>query len=163
MNDDLRGPLPPGGGVHHVGITVRDLDTALAFYTELLGGEVVFTIEQSGELLAAAVGVDDAALTIAFVRLGGALIELLDYAAPPGVPSRVSPYDPGAVHIAVAVPDLVAARDRLEAAGVDVSEPAWVPEGPTAGAGFSYCRDPDGVIVELYQTTPAIEGYRRAR
>ena len=44
------------GGLHHVGITVSDLDRSLAFYRDLLGMEVVFTQEKEGGYLAEIVG-----------------------------------------------------------------------------------------------------------
>lgn len=150
-------------GVHHVGITVRDLRASLSFYAGSLDGEVLFRIEQSGPVLAAALGVHDAHLHLVFVRLGDAFVELLQFQSPEGAAVTGEPYDPGCVHIAITVRDLEASCRRLRRDGVRVSEPSWVQEGPTAGAGFAYCRDPDGVVVELYQTTDAVEQRRTSR
>lgn len=152
-------PAVHAHGVHHVGITVRDLDAAVAFYRDAFEGEQLFSVDQSGELLATTIGVD-CQLRMVFMRIGDAFLELLCYSVPKGTAQRVEPYDPGAVHIALRVDDLVESCRRLLLRGVSVSEPAWVQEGPTAGAGFAYCRDPDGVIIELYQTTEGLEERR---
>ena len=66
-------------GLHHVGITVKDLDASIGFYHDVLG--LQFSNEPSpwfeGEELGPAVGVPGAALRQVSLLLGDTTLELL--------------------------------------------------------------------------------------
>ena len=72
-------------GLHHVGITVKDLDASICFYHDVLG--LQFSNEPSpwfdGEGLGQAVGVPGAALRQVSLLLGDVTLELLEYKSPP--------------------------------------------------------------------------------
>ena len=72
-------------GLHHVGITVADLDASIRFYHDVLGLE--FANEPSpwfdGEELSRAVGVPGAALRQVSLLVGDTTLELLKYRSPP--------------------------------------------------------------------------------
>ena len=72
-------------GLHHVGITVKDLDASIRFYHDVLG--LQFSNEPSpwfeGEELGPAVGVPGAALRQVSLLLGDTTLELLEYRSPP--------------------------------------------------------------------------------
>ena len=72
-------------GLHHVGITVKDLDASIRFYHDVLGLE--FSNEPSpwfdGEELGKAVGVPGGALRQVSLLLGDTMLELLEYKSPP--------------------------------------------------------------------------------
>jgi catechol 2,3-dioxygenase-like lactoylglutathione lyase family enzyme len=153
-------------GIHHTGYTVSDLDRSLQFYRDLLGMEVLATQEKEGGYLAAIVGYPDAHVAMAHLRMPGSdhVVELFQYLAPVGVvPQRIEPRDVGTAHLCFVVDDLAAAYQRLREAGADsfVSEPVAVDTGINTGGYGLYLRDPDGIIVELFQP-PAVTRPRLA-
>jgi catechol 2,3-dioxygenase-like lactoylglutathione lyase family enzyme len=144
--------------IHHTGYTVSDLDRSVAFYRDLLGCEVIATQEKEGGYLAAIVGYPDAHVRMAHLRLPGAdhVIELFEYLTPPGGSADVEPKNVGASHLCFVTDDLAGLYERLSAAGVSfVSPPVEVDTGINAGGYGLYIRDPDGIMVELFQPPPA--------
>lgn len=146
-------------GLHHVGVTVADLDRSLGFYRDLLGIGVRERVEDSGADLAAVTGLPEAHVRIADLELGdGRVIELVEYVAPEGRPLHQRTCDPGSCHLAVEVGDVDAACRRLRAAGIEVrSDPVTLADaGPHwTGVRIVYAVDPDGVTVELLQRAAA--------
>ena len=71
-------------GLHHVGITVRDLDASIRFYHDVLG--LGFVNEPSpmfdDPALGPAVGVAGAALRQVSLGAGDLIVELLEYTRP---------------------------------------------------------------------------------
>ena len=142
-------------GIHHTSRTVAAMDQSLAFYRDLLGLRVCLDAEMSGEMLSREVALAGAHLRLVELETGGeAMLELLQYYIPKGVPypleARCS--DVGASHIALLVEDINDAHRRLVAAGVRFTyPPQQVDNGYFAGHWTAYCYDPDGQIVELWQ------------
>jgi catechol 2,3-dioxygenase-like lactoylglutathione lyase family enzyme len=135
--------------VHHVGLTVSDLDAATGFYTELLGSTVVEHIEPDDHAaVRTLVGVPDAEISGRLIELpSGDRVELLAYRS--GYRRRVDvrPCDPGAMHLACAVPDLAAATGFVRRrGGTVVGDPVRF-----GRALFVYCTDPDGNVLELIE------------
>jgi catechol 2,3-dioxygenase-like lactoylglutathione lyase family enzyme len=142
--------------VHHTGYTVSDLDRSVAFYRDLMGMEVVAQQEKQGGYLAAIVGYPDAHVRMAHLRVPGDdhVVELFQYLAPAGaVPERIEPRDVGTAHLCFVVDDLPAAYRRLVEAGVEtfVSPPVEVDTGINTGGYGIYLRDPDGIVLEIFQ------------
>src|SRR5438132_14400120 len=99
--------------LHHVGITVKDLDASIRFYHDVLGLE--FSNEPSpwfeGEELARAVGVPGAALRQVSLVLGDTMLELLEYKSPPSETVRpLGSHSLGASHVAFLVDDIEAKK-----------------------------------------------------
>ena len=142
-------------GIHHVGITVADLDRSLRFYRDLLGMRV---IGLSLEAVGAIVGMEGASARIADLDAGaGQLLELIDYGtADASADANAGPRGPDAVgscHISIQVDDLRGALARLAGAGHrplgEVSELSL--GGVWEGCTIAYLRDPDGVVIELLE------------
>jgi catechol 2,3-dioxygenase-like lactoylglutathione lyase family enzyme len=154
--------------LHHVGITVADLDRSTDYYVRVLGGTSLGTWEREGPAVDAVTGYPGVVVRQGFVRpaSGDTLIELLQY--PGGSPDTLDPDNgkAGAVHVAVHVPDLDATLERLRAEGVTaLSEPITCGPGPMAGYRAVYVLDPDRVRVELVEAPEycrAGPGHRRA-
>jgi catechol 2,3-dioxygenase-like lactoylglutathione lyase family enzyme len=140
-------------GIQHVGIPVASMERSLQFYRDVFGLEADFVAEGSGEELSQAVGVDDAVLAFAFIRIGDDILELLEYSNPRGRPHDRRNCDVGAVHIAFEVPDIDGAYEELQDKGIEFNAPPIkIDEGPLAGCAFAYFNDPDGVQLEIFQT-----------
>ncbi len=123
------------GALHHTGYTVSDLDRSVAFYRDLMGLEVIAQQEKEGGYLAAIVGYPDAHVKMAHLRApaSGHVLELFEYVAPEGsAPDRIEPKDVGSAHLCFLV-------DVLVDTGIN-----------TGGYGV-YLRDPDGILLEIFQ------------
>ncbi len=125
--------------IHHVAIICADYDRSKAFYVDVLGLRVVAehyrAPRQSWKL--------DLALP------DGGQIELFSFPSPPPRPSR--PEAQGLRHLAFVVDDVSRAKTALEAHGITV-EPVRVDE--YTGRRYTFFADPDGLPLELYESTP---------
>src|SRR5437764_8862379 len=131
------------GRLNHVAIVVPDLAAAAAVYRDTLGAKV----SEPDPL-------PEHGVTVVFVELGNSKIELLE---PLGADSPVRGFldrNPagGMHHLCYEVDDIIAARDRLRAAGARVLGTAE----PTIGAHdkpvlFLHPKDFCGTLIELEQ------------
>jgi methylmalonyl-CoA epimerase len=97
-------------GIHHLGVAVEDLDTALATYAQLFGAEVEHQ---------ATVG--DQGVRAASVRIGDGRVELLEALGDDTPVGRfLARRGPGMHHVAYEVSDLRAALVELADAGADL-------------------------------------------
>ena len=131
------------GRLNHVAIAVPDLDAATATYRDTLGANV--TAPQA---------LPEHGVTVVFVDLGNTKVELLH---PLGDVSPISAFlaknpSGGMHHVCYEVDDIIAARDRLAAAGARVLGDGQ----PKTGAHgkpvlFLHPKDFCGTLVELEQ------------
>lgn len=132
---------------HHVGVTVTDLDRAVAFYRDVLGLAVLDRFTVSGEAFARAVDVEGATGSFAHLDAGGARVELVEY-SPAGEAASADRVDqPGAKHLGVAVEDLDAFYEDLPDGVETLSEPRTT----ASGTRILFVRDPEGNLVELLE------------
>jgi methylmalonyl-CoA epimerase len=126
--------------IDHLGIAVRSLDQALRFYQDQLG-----LIPAARETVA------QEKVNVAMLPLSGSRIELLE---PTEADSPVGRFldkrGEGLHHVALKVPDLAAAVERLRVSG------ARLLNEPRAGAGghlyvFVHPASTGGVLLELIQ------------
>jgi catechol 2,3-dioxygenase-like lactoylglutathione lyase family enzyme len=152
-------------GLHHLGITVRDLDASIRFYHDVLGLE--FSNEPSpwfdSEGLGQAVGVPGAALRQVSLLLGETTLELLEYRSPPSeTRGPLASSSLGASHVGFLVEDIHAKKAELEAKGISFfSDVNVVDEGVLAGWRWVYFADPDGYPLELVEVAYYNESERR--
>jgi lactoylglutathione lyase len=140
--------------LHHTGLTVRDLSRSLAFYRDVVGMEVVFEQEKEGGYLAAIVGYPNAHVRMAHLVFPGDLhrLELFEYVSPEPHGEPGEPRDVGITHVCLRVDDIDALAQRLEGGGATFfSRPIVVDSGANAGGRGVYLRDPDGIVLELFQ------------
>lgn len=139
-------------GMDHVGITVPDIDEAVAWFENVMGCVAPLTFGPfSGiqDLL----DVDPQAVIhqITMVRCGrSANIELFDYSAPNQRTDFPKNSDWAGHHIAFYVTDIDAAVQYMVAHGAQkFLGPLPVTDGPAAGQSINYFRTPFGTYIEL--------------
>ncbi len=150
------------GTVHHVGVSVADMDRAVAFWERLLSVSSRDRRVLQGPQLGTMVGYPGIRIESCWLDLpGGTALELLHYLDRPEAPYDPGTAHPGNVHVCLRVQDMDAAHAHAVACGArPVSErPIDVAAGPRAGSRLAYLRDPDGVTIELVQE-PRGEGAR---
>jgi catechol 2,3-dioxygenase-like lactoylglutathione lyase family enzyme len=132
---------------HHFGITVTDLDRAVAFYRDVLDLDVLDRFSVSGDGFSRGVGVDGATGNFAHLDADGARVELVEY-EPQGEETRGgSVNQPGAKHLGLAVDDLGAFYDDLPTDVETFSEP----QTTESGARILFLRDPEENLVEVIE------------
>lgn len=147
--------LPGLAGGDHIGITVPDLDAAVAFFVDVIGCEYIFDggrIDGDPAFMRDVLNVHpEARLRYCFLRCGhGANLEVFEYESPDqrAEPPRNS--DVGGHHIAFYVDDIHAAVAHLREHGVRVlGEPMHIDDGPAQGASWVYFLAPWGLQLEL--------------
>ena len=123
----------------HIGIAVRDLDAALAFYRDALGLEVGEVEEVPSQQVRAQ-----------FLPLGETALELLEATSEGSAIARsIARRGPGIHHVTLRVDDLAATLAGLRDRGVRL-----VDEHPRPGAGgslvaFIHPSAAQGVLIEL--------------
>ena len=131
------------GRLNHVAIAVPDLDAASAQYRDTLGANVGAPRDQP-----------EHGVTVVFIELPNTKIELL---CPLGENSPIQGFldrnpSGGIHHVCYEVDDILAARDRLQAAGARVlgsGEPKTGAHGKPVL--FLHPKDFNGALIELEQ------------
>ena len=132
-----KAPLIPVLGLAHIGIRVHDLERSVRFYG-LLGFR-----KTAGPL-----GPEPVAILEHPSGLEVNLVLNAPNASEPNILMDVPDKHPGITHFALLCPDIMAAKQQLEAAGIALSA-GPVRFGPTAQGIF--VRDPDHNVIELHQ------------
>jgi len=149
--------IPTARNADHVGITVPDLEQAIAFFVAVLGCELLYRVgpwnDPTGDFMAAHYAVDPrATFSAAMVRCGPTLnVELVRWTAPDQTTRAPRNSDAGAAHLAFYVADIDAAVAYLTARpGVRVlAAPVPSAHGPTDGQRSVYFLAPWGLSLEL--------------
>jgi len=149
-------------GILHHGITVSDIDRAVAWYTDALGLELVHRQRQDNAYTQTLVGIPGAVLEVAQLRVAGTppgpsshAIELIQYVAQQAEGEPVAVNQLGAAHLAFLVEDIEELVARARAAGARFrNEPVTITEGANVGGAACYLHDPDGNTLEFLQPSP---------
>ena len=134
-------------GINHVGLRVRDLETARRFYEKLgfkfivgpIGPEPVAIMEHPS------------GVNINFI------LNASEDASKDNVLMDVPEKHTGFTHIALEITDRSEVVEHLENVGIPITETVELPDGTV----FFFVRDPDGNVIELHhpQTDGAEIGY----
>jgi catechol 2,3-dioxygenase-like lactoylglutathione lyase family enzyme len=157
--------LPGLSHVDHVGLTVSNLDAAVRFYCDVMGGHELYRlgpfdaaemprVGDDRDWTAAHVNVADARLSIAMISIGpNLMLELFQYDRPTdrnGRPPRNC--DVGGHHIAFKINNLEVAKAYLADHGCKVMDgPIVLDQGPCATTRVNYVLDPFGNQLELVE------------
>jgi methylmalonyl-CoA epimerase len=129
----------------HVGIAVKNLDEALAFYRDALGLHVHVPEEVASQRVRAH-----------FIPTGQAALELLEATSDDSAIARsVEKRGPGLHHITLRVDDIHAALAQLRGRNVRLVDEQARPGAEGALVAFIHPSASHGVLVELKQAAPA--------
>ncbi len=129
-----------GFPIDHLGIAVKSVDAALRFWRDQLGAPV--TLRET---------VEAEKVSVAMLPAGDSRIELLEPASPDSTIAKfIEKRGEGLHHVAIRVPDLAAAAQRLAEGG------ARLLNEPRIGAGghkyvFVHPASTGGVLLELIE------------
>lgn len=125
----------------HIGIAVRDLDEAVAFYSRAFGVSVWERLE-----------LPERHMAVAVAHLGASFVELI---APTSEEAAFAKFlrerGPGMHHVAYRVDDIAAALDHLRAEGVPLIDEIPRPGLHNTLVAFVHPKGTLGVLVELVQ------------
>lgn len=148
--------------VHHIGVTVSNLDEALKFWESFLGRPATWRTILNCPYLAEIIGIPGVKIDGAFIDLpGGVILELLDYQLPDRRANPPATSNPGNIHICLGVENADEAwRRAIECGATPVRRegPIAVDDGPNRGARVAYLQIHDGVTLEVYQGASSAGG-----
>jgi methylmalonyl-CoA epimerase len=126
----------------HIGIAVKDLPAALAFYRDALGLEIEAPEEVASQRVRAH-----------FVTVGESKLELLEATAPDSAIAKyIEKRGPGLHHITLRVDDINAVLAQLKARGARLIDDQPRPGAEGALVAFIHPSSAHGVLVELKQS-----------
>jgi catechol 2,3-dioxygenase-like lactoylglutathione lyase family enzyme len=146
--------------VESVGMTVSDMDKAIAFYSQVLAFRKISDVEVLGTKYEQLQGLFGVRLRVVKMRLGNEIIELTEYLTPKGKPFPIDSRsnDRWFQHIAIVTKDMDQAYQRLRSFKVQhvSTAPQTIPASNKAAAGIRafYFRDPDGHYLETIYFPP---------
>lgn len=125
-------------GVDHISILVRNVDSAMEFYVDLLGLTVV-KVENS-ELHG---------VRAAFLRAGDVMVELIEPLGPGPLQDLLDKRGPGFHHVCFEVPDLPRALADVGTGGVRVIDEKPKPGVEGGRISFLHPKSTQGAMIEL--------------
>lgn len=148
-------------GIHHIGLTVPDMEAACRFFETVLGAiQVVSTgpLDVDEAFLSGKLGVpgDKRVVDIRILRCGnGTNLELFQYEGELAAEPLKRNSEIGGWHFAIEVDDVAAAVERLKTyPGVTMLEgPSYIEAGPLQGLTWIYFKTPWGQFLELVGTS----------
>jgi catechol 2,3-dioxygenase-like lactoylglutathione lyase family enzyme len=141
--------------VEAVGITVKEMDRSLKFYTGVLGFKKISDTEYKGENVEKLKGLFGLNTRVARLQLGEEFIELTDYLTTGGrsIPEDAKSNDLFFQHIAIVVSDMDKAYQQVRKYKVEYvsTAPQTLPKSIPAAEGIKafYFHDPDNHNLEL--------------
>lgn len=129
--------MPEIKKLHHIAIICSDYQRSKAFYTEVLGLQIIREIYREQRR----------SYKLDLSLNGDYIIELFSFPSPPLRPSR--PEAAGLRHLAFEVENVPEMVDHLHHKGV-VAEAIRMDEH--TGKMFTFITDPDGLPIEFYQS-----------
>jgi glyoxylase I family protein len=136
----------------HVGLCVRDVGRARAFYVEGLGFRELSRLKVGGAETARLVGLAGVELEAVYLERDGFRLELLHYLSPGSeAASAARPMNlAGLTHLSLVVRELDALLARLAALGARVLADSRIESREFASRAI-FVLDPDGTRVELVE------------
>ena len=145
--------------LHHVGITVTDIERSICFYRDVLGFALVRRRTADAPYLAEQTGYAGVRLEVASFKptpSSPQSLELVQYLNHSGGAWKPATNIAGSAHLCFQVDDIHAAYEVLGARGARFkTPPVAITSGPNEGGFGVYIYDPDDFIIELFQPPSA--------
>jgi len=151
------------GEIHHLGLTVADIERSVRFYRDVLGLSLIRRRGTDADYIGQQTGYPGVRLEVASFQVAPESrqsLEIVQYVTCAGPASDPATNRAGNAHLCFQVDDLAAAYETLRERGVRFqSPPVAITSGPNRGGLVVYLHDPDGFTLELFQppTDPATE------
>jgi catechol 2,3-dioxygenase-like lactoylglutathione lyase family enzyme len=149
-------PKPqPASEVGPIALTVRNTDTSVGFFRDILDFRLVSDTVLSGRDIELQYGVFGARVRVVRMALASEIVELTEFLAPRGrdYPADTRGNDRWFQHVAIITSNMSAAYTRLRQRGVAHAStgPQRLPDWNVNAAGIEafYFRDPDGHFLEI--------------
>ena len=143
-------------GMHHIGITVPDIEEGIAFFKAVFGAVEVFrtgAFDVDENFMQRKLGAAPYSRIrdLVFLRCGeGTSVELFEYSGEDASAPLKRSSEVGGTHLCFEVEDVFASAERLKAQGVEMLDgPNVVEDGPLAGFKWIYFRAPWGQVLEI--------------
>ena len=143
-------------GMHHIGITVPDINEGIAFFKAVFGAvEVVrpgpFDVDEALMRRRLETPGHTRINDLVFLRCGaGTNVELFEYSGEDSTARPRRNSEIGGTHLCFEVEDVFESVERLRAQGIEFLEgPNTVTEGPLAGFNWIYFNAPWGQSLEI--------------
>jgi catechol 2,3-dioxygenase-like lactoylglutathione lyase family enzyme len=143
-----------------VGMTMRDMDRAIDFYSKVLSFEKVSDIEVTGTEYERLTGVFGLRMRVVRMKLGEEFLDLMEFLTPRGrpIPLDSRSNDRWFQHVAIIVRDMDEAYERLRKHKIEhaSASPQRLPDWNKKASGIKafYFKDPDGHYLEILQFPP---------
>ena len=141
-------------GINHVGLSVKDMETALAFYQSATGFELVSrsTIKDDAEANRL-FGSDAIEVEIAILKAPNLWFELYEFKANQDTPTnKMPPQGPGMTHTCFQSTKEDSAYDKFIKAGATLISKGETPVDLGGyGVTYAYAHDPEGNMIEMEQ------------
>lgn len=137
---------------HHTGLVVRDLQTSLAFYSQVFDFTLLSQAIEKGDFIEKLIGIPGIKLEqVKLQAPDGSLLELLQYHSHPDKnPLEPAPINQlGCSHPAFTVEDIETVHRDLEKRGCNIVNPPQI--SPDGNIRIMYCHDPDGITLEIIE------------
>ena len=138
----------------HTGFVVRNLETSVAFYANVLGMRVAGRMERQGDYANQLLAFPDAHIKGAFMDKGeGHQLELIQYIKPASGPGGINRNDLGAAHLAFFVEDIDRFYNETNERGLRFNNPpaALHDDHGKLSRKALYAQDPDGNWLEFVE------------
>ena len=140
-------------GIHHVSLSVRDLDRAVLFYTGTIGltevsrSRIINKVPVEKES-----GIGHVARNVVLLRGPNGQIELDQFDGVADKPVCAMPVQgPGITHVCYQAPAASGLYAKSKASGGSIVSRGSVPVDRGYGIQYAYAKDPDGMLYELEQ------------
>lgn len=136
--------------IRHIGIVVSDIQKSIEFYEKHLGFKVLKRMEEGGFYLDSLLSIKNSKVTtVKLINNYGNIIELLYFHNKKNDKIKKRIYSIGLTHFAINVKNISELYLKLSRKGVEfLSSPQISPDNY---AKVAFCKDPDGVYIELVE------------
>lgn len=134
-----------GDGLHHIAITVGDLDRSLEWYGRTFGLPEGVRSTREGDIPSRTFEVPGSRYRQSMVPIGRGFVEIMEWQEPRGRPYDLTMRDVGSGHVCLEVEDPELVHAIAERHGDDIRVPLkQLPDGRTT----FFVADPDGLLVQ---------------